>query len=183
MQLIILCLEGLFLAGITLIWLYSKQARIEKESLDNKLNLKKAQDERTKLYKMLNNLPVLFHLQASDYSVPSANKMFRNRFGDPETKPCYELMNKRTQACETCTSFQIFNTNRPEESIWESFDGRTYLTVVTPFQDLDRTPLVLEIAVYINGQKQAEEALKISNHEAETANKAKSEFLSRMSQE
>jgi signal transduction histidine kinase len=183
MQLVLLSLGGLFLAGITLIWLYSKQARMEEESLDNKLNLKKAQDERTRLYGMLNNLPVLFHLQASDYSVPFANKMFRNRFGDPETKPCYELMHKRTQPCETCTPFQIFNTNRTEESIWESFDGRTYLTVVTPFQDLDGTPLVLEMAVDITEQKKAEEALKISKNEAEIANKAKTEFLSRMSHE
>jgi signal transduction histidine kinase len=183
MQLLIICLVGLFLAGITLIWLFSKQARIESESFDDKSNLKKVQDERTRLYKMLNNLPVLFHLQASDYSVPFANKMFRNRFGDPETKPCYALMHKRTQPCETCTPFQIFNTNRTEESVWESFDGRTYLTVVTPFQDLDGTPLVLEMAVDITEQKNAEKALIISKHEAELANKAKSDFLSRMSHE
>jgi hypothetical protein len=148
MQLILLCLGGLFLAGITLIWLYFKQGRIEAESLDHKLDLKKAQDERTRLYEMLNNLPILFHLQASDYSVPFANKMFRERFGDPEAKPCYALMHKRTQPCETCTPFEIFNTNRTEESIWESFDNRTYLTVVTPFQDLDGTPLVLKWRYY-----------------------------------
>jgi signal transduction histidine kinase len=183
MQLIILCLGGLLISGMALAWLYFKQGRIEAENFENILDLKKAQDERTRLYEMLNNLPILFHLQASDYSVPFANKMFRERFGDPETKSCYALMHKRTQPCETCTPFEIFNTNRTEESVWESFDGRTYLTVVTPFQDLDGTPLVLEMAVDITEQKKAEKALKISKNEAEIANKAKTEFLSRMSHE
>jgi len=188
---------GIILTGIALIWLYVRQVRILTEGHENKANLEKAKEEiknhliikeelkieRKRFYDMLNNLPVLFHLQASDYSVPFANKMFRNRFGDPETKPCYALMHKRTQPCETCTPFEIFNTNRTEESIWESFDGRTYLTVVTPFQDLDGSPLVLEMAVDISEQKEAEKALLISKHEAEIANKAKSEFLSRMSHE
>ncbi len=182
-QLIAICLGALILSGMILIWLCFRQTRIETGADDNKLILEKSQKERKRLYDMLNHLPVLFHLQASDYSVPFANKMFIERFGNPEEKPCYALMHKRTEPCETCTPFQIFNTNRTEESVWEAFDGRTYLTVVTPFQDLDGSPLVLEMAVDITEQKKAEKALEISKNEAEVAHKAKSEFLARMSHE
>ena len=58
------------------------------------------QKERQRFLNMLDQLPVSFHLQASDYTVPFANQMFRNRFGDPETGKCYQLMHNRGIPCE-----------------------------------------------------------------------------------
>ena len=53
----------------------------EKEDAEKKVNL-----ERQNLYNMLDSLPMAFHLQAPDYTVPFANKVFRELFGDPEKK-------------------------------------------------------------------------------------------------
>ena len=56
---------------------------------------KKAEDiiknERQKFFNMLDQLPICFHLQADDYTVPFANKMFKQRFGSSDTGVCYQL--------------------------------------------------------------------------------------------
>ncbi len=115
--------------------------------------------ERQNLYDMLDNLPVAFHVQAPDYSVPFANKIFQERFGKVKGRMCYDLMHKRTQPCEPCNTFRVFDTEETRQSVWQCFDGRTYLTVETPFKDLDGGPLVMEMAVDITQQKKAEEEL------------------------
>ncbi len=113
--------------------------------------------DRQNFFTMLDNLPVSFHLQAPDYSVPFANKMFRERFGNPhEEKKCFQLMHNRSEPCQVCTPFEIFDTKETSDSIWSAPDGKTYLTVVTPFQDIDGSNLVMEMAVDITKEKEAE---------------------------
>ncbi|MGV7221736.1 MAG: PAS domain-containing sensor histidine kinase [Nitrospinales bacterium] len=132
--------------------------------------------ERQTLYNMLDNLPMAFHLQGPDYTVPFANKRFRELFGEPLNKTCYELMHNRKEPCEVCTTFKVFDSQRDEKSIWTATNGKTFLTVCTPFTDIDGSPLVMEMALDISEQEKA----KV---EAEKANLAKSEFLSKMSHE
>ena len=113
--------------------------------------------DQQNFFNMLENLPVSFHLQAPDYTVPFANKMFRERFGNPnEEKKCFQLMHNRSEPCKVCTPFELFETNETRDSIWTAPDGRTYLTVVTPFQDIDGSNLVMEMAVDITKEKEAE---------------------------
>jgi signal transduction histidine kinase/ActR/RegA family two-component response regulator len=156
------------LAGIT----------IEQKQAENRINV-----ERQNMFDMLEQLPVAFHLQAPDHSVPFANRMFRERYGKPEKKPCYEVMHKRSKPCETCIPFSIFETGKTESSVWTDLNGITYLTVMTPFRDIDGGPLVMEMAIDISEQKKAEEDLILTKNKAEKASQAKSEFLSRMSHE
>ena len=122
--------------------------------------------DQQNFFNMLDNLPVSFHLQAPDYTVPFANKMFRKRFGNPqEEKNCYQLMHNRSEPCEVCTPFEIFGTNETSDSVWTAPDGRTYLTVVTPFQDIDGSNLVMEMAVDITKEKEVEKKLEETNEE------------------
>ncbi|KMP10461.1 hypothetical protein UR09_06155, partial [Candidatus Nitromaritima sp. SCGC AAA799-A02] len=120
-------------------------------------------NERQNLYAMLDNLPMAFHLQAADYSVPYANKWFHEVFGNPEGRMCYELMHKRNEPCETCGTFTIFETGETYQSTWRSFNGCVYHTVATPFKDTDGTPLVMEMVVDVTEQKKAEEELRNSH--------------------
>jgi len=69
---------------------------------------KKVHSEQQNLYQILDSLPIAFHLQASDYTVPFANKVFRKRFGNPQKRHCYDLMHKRSQPCKVCTMFKVF---------------------------------------------------------------------------
>lgn len=111
------------------------------------------QNERQRFLNMLDQLPVSFHLQANDHTVPFANQMFRNRFGDPETKKCYQLMHKRKIPCEPCPTFKSFDSGKTESSIWTSKDDKAYLSVVTPFDDLNGENLLMEMSIDITNEQ------------------------------
>lgn len=144
---------------------------------------KKVHRERKNLYNMLDFLPMAFHLQAPDYTIPFANKVFRERFGSPDKRMCYEIMHNRSQPCEVCTTFKVFDHGKDETSVWEGQDGRDYITVCTPFTDIDGNPLVMEMALDITDQENAKKEAIQAKEEAEKANKVKSEFMARMSHE
>ena len=108
-------------------------------------------------FNMLDNLPVSFHLQAPDHTVPFANKMFRERFGNPEEgTDWFQLMHNRSSPCKVCNTFKTLETNETRDFIWIAPDGRTYLTVETPFQEIDGSMLVMEMAIDISKEKQAQ---------------------------
>jgi PAS domain S-box-containing protein len=154
-----------------------------RDTMASRKRIKTLEGERQSFLDILDSLPVAFHLQAPDYSIPFANKMFRERFGNPEERPCYTVMHKRASPCEVCTTFKVFDSKKNEVSLWTALDGRSYMTVCTPFVDIDGRHLVMEMGIDITEQKKAEKAMEIAKKEAERANNAKSEFLSRMSHE
>ncbi len=152
-------------------------------SLDSKSTSQALHIERQNFFDMLDNLPICFHLQAPDYSVPYANKMFRERFGDPEDRKCFDLMYRRDEPCEVCSPFKVFDNKEKQASVWSSMDGYTYLTVCTPFKGSDGKDLVMEMAMDITDQENAKKEALSAKEEAEMANYSKSEFLARMSHE
>ncbi|MEK9628106.1 MAG: ATP-binding protein [Nitrospinota bacterium] len=156
---------------------------LEKEIIKKEDIEAQAKSERQNLYNMLDSLPMAFHLQAPDYSVPFANKVFRERFGTNLKKPCYDLMHDRSTPCEVCTTFKVFDHNKNETAVWDAADGKTYLTVCTPFKDIDGSPLVMEMALDITEQEKAKREAEAAMAQAKKANEAKSEFLARMSHE
>lgn len=109
--------------------------------------------ERQNFFNMLDQLPVCFHLQANDYSIPFANKMFRERFGSPDNKKCYQVMHNRSKACDPCSTFGIFDSLKTESSPWISPDKKNYMTVATPFKDFDGTTLIMEMAIDITSEQ------------------------------
>ncbi len=130
----------------------------------NELKQRLLKDQQN-FFNMLDNLPVCFHLQAPDYTVPFANKIFRERFGNPEEqKKCHHLMHQRSTPCKVCKTFEVFETNETSDSIWTALDGRTYLTVKTPFQDIDGSNLIMEMAVDITKEKEAEKENELFHH-------------------
>jgi|GEM_PF-1236372 len=163
----------LFFISLMALNLRIRQKRSEKDLISAKLA---TESERQKLFDMLDNLPMSFHLQAPDYSVPFANKEYKKLFGGNSKKKCYEQMHNRNAPCEVCTTFKVFDHGNDESTIWTASNGKTFLTVCTPFTDIDGSPLVMEMALDITDQENAK-------REAEKANQAKSDFLSRMSHE
>lgn len=139
--------------------------------MEELIRRQKAEDgiknERQKFFNMLDQLPVCFHLQAKDYSIPFANKMFRDRFGEPDTGACHQLMHDQLKPCEPCPTFEVFDSLDTSSSAWTSQDGKTYLTVVTPFDDLDGTTLLMEMAMDITSEQKAKDDLKQALDEQE----------------
>lgn len=135
--------------------------------------------ERQKFFNMLDQLPVCFHLQASDYTVSFANKMFRDRFGDPDSGMCYQLMHDRETPCEPCTTFRSFDSLKTESSVWTSPDNKTYMTVITPFDDLNGNILLMEMAIDITSEQKAKNDLKQTLNVQEERIKERTQVLER----
>jgi PAS domain S-box-containing protein len=116
--------------------------------------------ERQRLLALLEELPAYVYLKDPDFSIKFANRLFRERFGDPNGRPCYEVMHGLSTPCEGCRVFEIITSPEPQESEWTHEGGRTYHTYAYPFADRDGSPLVLELGIDITARKQAEEILR-----------------------
>lgn len=118
------------------------------------------QDERQKLYSLLDGLPSFLYLKNADYSIGYYNQKFRQLFGDPAGRPCFDVVNGFDQPCKNCPTFRVFETNSPEVWEWSSREDKTYQIYVYPFSDIDGTPLVLGLGIDITDRKRAEGELE-----------------------
>jgi PAS domain S-box-containing protein len=118
--------------------------------------------ERQRFLSLLEELPAFVYLQAPDYTLPFVNRDFRERFGEPGGKRCYEILQGRNQPCENCLAQVAFTSQQPQE--WESSRGdqKTYQRYAYPFIDGDGSPMLLQMGIDITAHKQAGEALRDS---------------------
>jgi two-component system cell cycle sensor histidine kinase/response regulator CckA len=123
--------------------------------------------ERQRLLSLLEELPAYVYLKAPDFSIKFANRLFRERFGDPNGRTCYEVMHGFPTPCEGCRVFEVIASPEPQEREWTHGDGRSYHAYVYPFADRDGSPLVLEMGIDITERKQAEEEIRQLNEDLE----------------
>lgn len=119
--------------------------------------------ERQRLFSLLENLPAAVYLIRPDGSLPFVNRFFRERFGGPEGRPCYEVLRGRSQPCENCPALQVFERKSPEGHEWNRPDGSIYQLYLYPFDDIDGSPLVLVMGIDITELKQAEGEIRKLN--------------------
>lgn len=118
--------------------------------------------ERQRLFSVLEMLPVAVCLQAKDHSLPYANSRFRQLFGNPEERFCYELFGQGKSPCDPCRATQVLETGLPQQDEYRDASGRVLEVYYSPFCDHDGSLLVLEVAVDISERRIAEEALQES---------------------
>jgi len=123
--------------------------------------------ERRRLLSLLEELPAYVYLKAQDFSIKFANRFFRERFGNPDDRPCYEVIHGLDAPCKDCRPFEVISTREPQEREWTHRGGRAYHTYVYPFADSDGSPLVLELGIDVTDRKKAEEELHQLNEELE----------------
>jgi PAS domain S-box-containing protein len=131
---------------------------IEKNDKGREQKPKKVIDDKQLFFSILDNLPAFVYLQAPDHSIKYANSYFKKVFGEPGSRPCYNLLCNRNEPCEVCQTFQVFDDKQHKEWEWESQTGKIYRIYDYPFYDIDGNLLVLELGVDITDLKKAEEA-------------------------
>ncbi len=110
----------------------------------------------------LETFPEIVYLQARDHTIPFANRRFREEYGEPGARPCYEVMWNRNEPCDECRTFEVFDTREPMEWISNHLSsGKFYHVYDYPFEDTDGTFLVLEISIDITEQRRAEEEIRL----------------------
>ena len=115
--------------------------------------------ERQRFFSLLDMLPATFCLVAPDLTVPFANLLFRERFGDPQGRTCHELIHGRPTPCEECNLKEILATQKPVEWERSSPEGRTYHIYNYPFADIDGSPMILKLGIDITERKALEAQL------------------------
>jgi PAS domain S-box-containing protein len=113
-----------------------------------------------RLLTALEAIPAFVHIQAKDYSIRYANRIFRESFGDPDGKSCYEALRGRKTSCEECAALCVFDTRTSQKKEWTSPGGRHYIIYYHPFTDIDGSLLLLKMGVDITEHKQAEEKIR-----------------------
>ena len=117
--------------------------------------------QRQRLFGLLDALPAVVYLQAPDYSIPFANRLFREIHGAPKGRPCYAVLHAREAPCEECHTFGVFETGATQ--VRESMRpgaGPMCQVHEYPFTDADGSTLVLVVATDFAERNRAEKALK-----------------------
>lgn len=121
--------------------------------------------ERKKLFDVLSTLPALVYLTGTDFIISFANRGFMETFGEPGNKPCYSILQGRSQPCETCHAQEILKSNAPQKFEWTSAkNNHSYEIYQYPFS-ADESQLVLSLAVDITEHKRTEEQLVKKTHD------------------
>jgi PAS domain S-box-containing protein len=119
--------------------------------------------ERSRLYSVLDSLPVFVFLHSADYAIRFANRCFVRTFGEGAGRRCYSILQNRSEPCDECRSRGVFLDQRPQNWEWAiGRIGRTYQMYSYPFTDADDTPLVLQLGIDITEQKRNELELRQS---------------------
>jgi signal transduction histidine kinase len=119
--------------------------------------------EKQRFEEVLSHLPVCVALFTPDHHVAFANRMFRERFGQPEGRRCFECIFGRAAPCEFCESYRVLETMEPHTWEFAGLDGSLYQAFAFPFTDTDGSTLILDVEVDITDRKRAEESLQKAN--------------------
>ncbi len=120
---------------------------------------KKLDSARLRLFTLLEAIPAFVYIQAPDYSINYANRTFRETFGAPEGKHCYEILRGEKQPCSDCTVNMPLDFGIIQDWKWYSPNCRIYQVYDRPFEDFDGKLLVLKMGIDITEQEMVARSL------------------------
>ncbi|HEV2446129.1 MAG TPA: PAS domain S-box protein, partial [Candidatus Sulfopaludibacter sp.] len=116
--------------------------------------------ERKRFQDVLDILPAYVVLLTPDHHVPFTNRFFRERFGEPQGKRCFEYLFGRGEPCEVCHTYKVLESGQPVRWEWTGPDGRDYDIFDFPFQDAGDRSLILEMGLDITDRKRADNEIR-----------------------
>jgi PAS domain S-box-containing protein len=116
--------------------------------------------ERKRLFEILEALPAMICLLTMDHKVVFANRMFRDKFGEANGRPCYEFRFGQSSPCAFCESFKPLKTGRQHRWQMQGPDGSIIEAYDLPLIDADGSKLILEMDIDITAQKRSEAELQ-----------------------
>ncbi|RJR42951.1 MAG: response regulator [Deltaproteobacteria bacterium] len=133
---------------------------------------------RQNLFAVLNTLPALVHLKGADLTIQFANRRMKEVFGEPEHRPCYEVLRDRSEPCENCRALEVLKTKAPQRFEWTSYlNNRIYEVYHYPFPTEDDL-LVLTLGIDITERKEAEKSNRHLTHELMRAQEQEKQKIS-----
>ncbi len=123
--------------------------------------------EQARVSGLLELIPAYVILLTPDYHVSFTNRTFRDRFGEPRGRRCFEFLFNRTEPCEVCETYKVLENNQPHHWEWTGPDKRIYSISDYPYTDSDGSQLIMEMGIDITILKQAEAKLEALNAELE----------------
>lgn len=96
----------------------TRQLFVVNDQLRNEIEVRRSVEqelssERQRLYAVLDELPAYIYLHGPDCSVRFANRLFRERFGNPEGRRPYEIFKGLTEPCTICQALQVTESHPP----------------------------------------------------------------------
>jgi signal transduction histidine kinase len=136
------------------------ELRVQERTKELAQSHRHLQQERQRLYDVLETLPAMVCLLMPDYHVAFANRSFREKFGESGGRHCYEYCFGSTGPCDFCESYKVLETGQPHH--WEvtAPDGSVIDAYDFPFTDADGSPLILKMDIDITECRQTEAALR-----------------------
>lgn len=149
---------------------------------------KTLENERQRLFALLDSLPAVVCLVAADHSLPFANQEFRTIFGDPEGQRCNDLLGDCEFTCQALeggqgTTFKAIQSGNSEAETRTFPNQRDYQIYKYPYLEADGTLFILVLAIDITERQQAAAEILRAKEQAENNSRSKSEFLANMSHE
>jgi PAS domain S-box-containing protein len=116
--------------------------------------------ERERLLGVLEALPPMICLLDRDHRVTFANRPFRDKFGEPGGRHCYEQLFGSSAPCEFCQAYSVLETGQPRRWECATPDGSLIDVCDIPFTDVDGSPMILEMDVDISETRRLAQALE-----------------------
>ncbi len=160
---------------------------------EHKQTEEKLRHALSELRTIFDTIPGMIIVVDTEYNILSLSSTFLKMYGVSENekvigRKCYEMKKKRTSLCPGCVVPQVFKSGNlqtrvstPEE---EKITGRAWKSYGAPLRD-DSGKIIGAVKIIMDTTDLKEMAIKLkkAKEAAESANQAKSEFLTSMSHE
>jgi len=114
---------------------------------------------------IFDNVPCFVTVVDKNFKIKTANKLFRETFGENSGIHCFESYKKRKNICEKCPARLVFEDGKTHHSLQEGYDKKgnrvVYMVTVSPYEtEGKRTISVIEMALDVTKAFVLENRLK-----------------------